>query len=191
VKWELFNLIKHIKRNIVPIITCKPWNPVATKKVEPYTESAIQKGASTYSKACKAVNIKPKNTVKDNPLIASFLAPITILWWAQVTVAPELNKIAVFNNGTEKGFRGSIPIGGHITPISIAGDKLLWKKAQKKLKKNKTSETINKRNPIFRPATAAFVWKPWNVASLTTSFSQTNIQRITTNKPNNNNIIWL
>jgi len=42
-----------------------------------------------------------------------------------VTVAPELSKIAVFNKGTEKGFKASIPTGGHITPISTAGDKLL------------------------------------------------------------------
>ena len=33
-------------RKVVPMITCKPWNPVATKKVEPYTPSAIVNGAS-------------------------------------------------------------------------------------------------------------------------------------------------
>lgn len=134
---------------------------MATKKVEPYTESAMQKGASTYSKACNAVNIKPRNTVKLNPLIDSSLSPLTMLWCAHVTVAPELSKIAVFNSGTEKGLRGSIPRGGQHTPISIAGDKLLWKKAQKKETKNKTSETINSKKPIFKPFTVAFVWKPW------------------------------
>ena len=131
---------------------------MATKKVEPYTESAIQNGASTYSKACKAVKIIPKKTVKLKPLIASVLLPVTILWWAHVTVAPELSKIAVFKRGTEKGFNGSIPIGGHITPISTEGDKLLWKNAQKKLKKNRTSEAINNKNPNFKPVTAALVW---------------------------------
>jgi len=40
-------------------------------------------------------------------------------------VAPELNSKAVFKRGTENGFNGSIPTGGHITPISIDGDKLL------------------------------------------------------------------
>jgi len=30
----------------------------------------------------------------------------------------------VFNNGTEKGFKGSIPAGGQHTPISTEGDKL-------------------------------------------------------------------
>ena len=69
--------------------------------------------------------------------------------------------MAVFNNGTEKGFNGSIPLGGHKTPISTEGDKLLWKKAQKKETKNKTSDTIKSKNPIFKPVTAAFVWNPW------------------------------
>ena len=72
----------------------------------------------------------------------------------------------MFNNGTEKGLRGSIPKGGQQTPISIAGDKLLWKNAQKKDKKNKTSETINNKKPIFKPFTVAFVWKPWLVDSV-------------------------
>jgi hypothetical protein len=44
---------------------------------------------------------------------------------AQVTVAPELNKTAVFNKGTEKGFNTSTPLGGQTAPISIAGAKLL------------------------------------------------------------------
>ena len=143
------------------MITWNPWNPVATKNVEPYTESAIQKGASKYSKAWRAVKINPKNTVNDNPNNASDLAPPTMLWWAHVTVAPELSKIAVFKRGTENGFKGLIPIGGQATPISTEGDKLLWKKAQKKDTKNKTSETINNKNPSFNPNTVAFVWWPW------------------------------
>jgi hypothetical protein len=67
---------------------------------------------------------------------------------------------AVFKSGTEKGFRGLIPVGGHITPISIPGDKLLLKKAQKKEKKNKTSEIINKINPILSPDNVDLVCKP-------------------------------
>ena len=43
--------------------------------------------------------------------------------------------MTVFKRGTEKGLSGSIPKGGQNTPISIEGDKLLWKKAQKKRKK--------------------------------------------------------
>lgn len=151
----------------------------------------MQKGASTYSKACKDVNIIPNKTVKVKLVIASFLLPFTILWWHQVTVAPELNKIAVFNNGTENGFKGSIPTGGHITPNSTEGDKLLWKKAQKKLKKNKTSDNINNKNPIFKPVTADLVWNPWNVASLITSLNQAIIHNKTIKNPNNNKVSWL
>jgi hypothetical protein len=35
--------------NVVPIIKRSPWNPVATKNVDPYAESAIVNGASKYS----------------------------------------------------------------------------------------------------------------------------------------------
>ena len=121
-------------------------------------ESATVKGASTYSTACNIVNTTPSKTVKTRPKIASLLCPLIILWWAQVTVAPELKRIAVFKRGTENGLRGSIPKGGHATPISIEGDKLLWKKAQKKEKKKKISEIINNKNPIFNPLTVIFVW---------------------------------
>jgi len=40
-------------------------------------------------------------------------------------VAPELNKIAVFKRGTEKGLSICIPTGGHKAPNSMAGAKLL------------------------------------------------------------------
>ena len=151
----------------------------------------MQNGASIYSKACKLVNIKPKITVKVKPVNASFFSPLTILWWAQVTVAPELKSMAVFNKGTEKGLRGSTPKGGHITPISIEGDKLLWKKAQKKDTKKSTSETINNKKPSFKPVTVALVWKPWYVDSLITSFNQINIHKPILNKPTKNKDNWL
>lgn len=54
-------------RNVVPIITCSPWKPVATKKVDPYAESAIVNGASRYSYACSAVKYSPNRTVKKRP----------------------------------------------------------------------------------------------------------------------------
>jgi hypothetical protein len=47
--------------------------------------------------------------------------------------------------------KGKIPLGGQNLPISKVGDSLLWKKAQKKEKKNKTSEVINKIIPQRRP----------------------------------------
>lgn len=41
--------------------------------------------------------------------------------------------------------------GGQIPPIAMEGDKLTWKKAQKKAKKNITSETMKKIIPYFKP----------------------------------------
>jgi hypothetical protein len=41
--------IRQVSRNVVPIITCNPWNPVAIKKDAPYTASEIVKGDSIYS----------------------------------------------------------------------------------------------------------------------------------------------
>lgn len=38
-----------INRNVVPIRTCAPWNPVAMKNVDPYVESVIENSACQYS----------------------------------------------------------------------------------------------------------------------------------------------
>jgi len=53
----------------------------------------------------------------------------------------------VFNKGTSKGLKTTIPFGGQIVPISIVGAKLIAKKAQKKAKKNITSEAIKSITP--------------------------------------------
>lgn len=45
-KWYLIRRRRQTSRNVEPIITCNPWNPVVTKNVEPYTPSAMEKGAS-------------------------------------------------------------------------------------------------------------------------------------------------
>ena len=62
-------------------------------------------------------------------------------------VAPEQSSIRVFSRGTSNGLNTSIPLGGHIDPISMVGAKLAAKNAQKKAKKNMTSEAINKSIP--------------------------------------------
>jgi hypothetical protein len=59
-------------------------------------------------------------------------------------VAPDVNKIAVFNSGIERASNALMPFGGHTVPISKVGASDAAKKAQKKAKKNITSETINK-----------------------------------------------
>jgi hypothetical protein len=46
-----------------------------------------------------------------------------------VTVTPDASKIAVFSKGICRRLNGIIPVGGHVEPNSIVGDRLLWKKA--------------------------------------------------------------
>lgn len=79
--------------------------------------------------------------------------------------------------------------GGHIEPISIAGDKLAWKKAQNKAKNNITSEVINKIIPKRKPSCTVCVWQPANVASRITSLHQTNIEQITMKIPKSNIVV--
>jgi hypothetical protein len=66
-------------------------------------------------------------------------------------LTPEDRRIKVFKKGSSKGFNTSIPLGGQTQPIDTAGDRLEWKKAQKKPTKNITSETINKITPYRCP----------------------------------------
>jgi len=66
----------------------------------------------------------------------------------------------VFKRGIAKGLIGSIPVGGHEHPISGVGANLLWKKAQKKEKKNITSEAMNKIIPQRIPRCTGDVWWP-------------------------------
>jgi len=83
--------------------------------------------------------------------------PCIKLWWAQVTDTPDERRIKVFNRGISKGLNGITPVGGHHIPTSRVGDKLLWKKAQKKEKKNKISEAINKIIPHRIPLITGLV----------------------------------
>lgn len=69
-----------------------------------------------------------------------------------MTVNPDDTKMIVFIRGISKGLKGIIPKGGHSCPISILGAKDEWKYAQKKEKKNKISDTINKIIPNRKPS---------------------------------------
>jgi len=89
----------HTARNVVPMITCSPWNPVATKNVDPYTESAMVNGDSQYSKACRAVKYIPSITVRINPCRACVWLACVKLWWAHVTVTPDASRMDVFRRG--------------------------------------------------------------------------------------------
>lgn len=137
----------------MPIITCNPWNPVATKKVLPYTLSAMVKGASQYSNIWRPVNQIPRRIVTSRAFHASFPLPSRKLWWDQVREAPEDRRIAVLSSGTPHGWMGVMPVGGQVIPISAVGDKALWKNAQKNEKKNMISERMNRIKPILSPRT--------------------------------------
>jgi len=97
------------------------------------------------------VKIIAKTTVTIKPQTASVFLPQIIAWCEYVIVAPDVNKIKVFNNGTAFASKTLIPFCGQMFPISIVGAKLAAKKAQKKAKKNITSETMNKITPYRIP----------------------------------------
>lgn len=97
--------------------------------------------------------------------IACFWFPSVMLWWVQVTVTPEANRIAVLSSGTSRGLSGVIPVGGHWLPSSGVGAKLEWKKAQKKPRKKNTSDVMKRIIPYRKPFWTVSVWWPWNVLS--------------------------
>ena len=175
VKCPLINRRRQTNKKIVPTCTWSPWKPVARKKVEPYTESEIWNGLSIYSSAWNPVKKNARITVKARLIIASFRYPATIEWWAQVTAQPDRSRSIVLRSGTSQGLKAIIPCGGQTLPIWIAGTIDEWKKAQKKAKKNITSDTINKTIPIRCDFCTAVVWRPSNVASRTTSRHHVNI----------------
>lgn len=115
-----------MNKNDVPIITCKPWNPVAIKKVEPYTESEIEKGDSKYSKAWSPVKYKPKRIVIIKLHFLSEKFMLIKEWWHHVIEIPEEIKIIVFISGISYGLNGIIPKGGQHWPISIEGESDEW-----------------------------------------------------------------
>lgn len=98
---------------------------MATKNVDPYTLSAIVNDASMYSPACRMVKYTPKVIVRIRAWIVFARFISTNLWWAQVTVTPDANNTAVFNNGTLNGLSGVIPVGGQAQPSSGVGANLL------------------------------------------------------------------
>ena len=108
----------------------------------------------------------------------SFLSPLIIALCDHVIVAPLLNNIAVFSNGTSNAFIVVIPTGGHMLPTSTVGTSALWKNAQKNDIKKHTSDIINHNIPIFNPFWTTNVCNPKYVPSLITSLHQTIITSI-------------
>lgn len=94
-----------------------------------------------------------------------------------MTVTPEASRMAVFRSGTSIGSRGLMPTGGHCPPSSGVGARLEWKKAQKKPRKKKASDVMNRIIPYRKPFWTVGVWCPWNVLSRTMSRHHWNITR--------------
>lgn len=163
------NRFRDTTKKIDPMITWRPWNPVAIKNLDPKEESAIENGASAYSNAWNAEKIIPKNTVNVNEIFDLLKLFFSISWWDHVTVTPEERRRIVFRSGIPMGLNGWIDKGGHLCPNSIVGEILLWKKAQKKDTKKNTSDVINRIIPVFSPFITIPEWFPWVVDSRCTS----------------------
>lgn len=98
-------------------------------------------------------------------------------------MTPEASRIAVFSRGTSSGLRGWIPVGGQCPPSSGVGTRLEWKNAQKKPRKKKASDVMNKIIPYRRPFWTGGVWWPWNVLSRTMSRHHWIIIKIMESRP--------
>jgi len=96
---------------------------------------------------------------------ASLCIPHIRAWWDQVTVTPDLKRIKVLRSGTSNALKVKIDTGGQTFPISGVGLNLLWKKAQKNLRKKKISDTINKAIPQRKPSSTIEEWSPCKEAS--------------------------
>jgi hypothetical protein len=59
--------------------------------------------------------------VDTDPLLAQSINRSTKEWCVTVTADPDDNSIVVLAVGTSEASTGSIPLGGHSDPISIAG----------------------------------------------------------------------
>lgn len=109
-----------------------------------------------------------------------------------MTDTPDARSTAVLRRGTAYGFKGKIPVGGHVQPSSGVGARLLWKKAQKKEKKKATSEVINRIIPKRRPVETGVVWWPMKVLSRMTSRHHWSIVRLVIIRPNRRHVSsWL
>ena len=71
----------------------------------------------------------------------------------------------MFRRGTWKGLKVLIPYGGQRDPSSTLGANLLWKNAQKNLKKKNTSDTMNNAIPQRSPSSTIDVCIPCTAPS--------------------------
>lgn len=135
------------------------------------------------------MNTTASITVHEIPSIDSFLKPLIKAWWPYVTKAPEESNKKVFNKGTPNGFKGVIPCGGQLPPISTLGIREEWKKAQKIEKKARASLIMNKIIPRIIPFCTFWVWAPKKLPSITTSLNHKAIDEIVKQNPKFNKVL--
>lgn len=111
----------------------------------------MQNSACVYSMICRVVKYRPSAHVIMKDMLEFFMFFFIISLWAHVTETPDLTKMIVFSKGTFMGLNVLILLGGQFRPISILGEILEWKYAQKKERKNMASDVINSIIPIFSP----------------------------------------
>jgi len=88
-------------------------------------ESAIENGASIYSKPCNIENKIPNLIVIISLIFDLLKFFFNISWWDHVTVTPEDKSKIVFNSGILIGLKDLIEIGGQCCPNSMFGEILL------------------------------------------------------------------
>lgn len=80
-----------------------------------------------YSIICINEKIIPNLIVKNNLIFLSFILFLIKLKWDHVIENPDEIKIIVLRRGISKGLNKIIPLGGHMAPISILGERAIWK----------------------------------------------------------------
>lgn len=112
-------------RNRVPIVTCNPWKPVVTKKIDPYTLSRHENLTPyLYSYAWQKRKTIPKTIVKNKYQENPSTLFLIIRAWAIVIVTPEVKSNSVFTRGNPHTSSSCVPKGGQTLPRVILGTRL-------------------------------------------------------------------
>jgi hypothetical protein len=100
-KWSCCIRHEIIIKNRIPIRTWRPWNPVTTKNVKSYIESAIAKKNFLYSVNWIIKKYKPTMILYSNlsNILLKFMAIYDRAWWDHLIVRPDEIRMTVFCRG--------------------------------------------------------------------------------------------
>src|SRR5580704_6893894 len=116
VNWPASARNRQTIRNVVPMMTCTPWKPVAMKKEAPYMLPEKWNAACAYSQPCTQVKHRPSAMVQARPQTRPLRLFSRSEWCAQVTVVPEVSRIRVLSSGKCQGSKVLMSFGGHTPP---------------------------------------------------------------------------